>query len=139
MFRHCVMFKFKPETTDAQKAQILVEVGQGRREGERLDDIQYLVNRILRRHVPNAARIKVDCAHFRSIQEDQLRAEIQSVAERVKSTGKPFQMRPLNAYYRRMVHNILADESQISSHSPSGDDRLKRIMITSKKSPKSSS
>jgi len=22
MFRHCVMFKFKPETTDAQKAQI---------------------------------------------------------------------------------------------------------------------
>ncbi len=109
------------------------------REGERLDDIQYLVNRILRRHVPNAARIKVDCAHFRSIQEDQLRAEIQSVAERVKSTGKPFQMRPLNAYYRRMVHNILADESQISSHSPSGDDRLKRIMITSKKSPRSSS
>ncbi len=102
------------------------------KDGDRLDDLQYLVNRILRRHQPKAERIKVDCAHFRSIQEDQLKDEIRSIAERVKSTGKPFQMRPLNAYYRRMVHNILADDPQIVSHSPQGEDRLKRITISAK-------
>ncbi len=101
-------------------------------EGDRLDDLQYLVNRILRRHLPEAERIKVDCEHFRSIQEDHLQDEIHKIAERVKITGKPFQMRPLNAYYRRMIHNILASDPQITSHSPQGDDRLKRITISSK-------
>lgn len=108
------------------------------KEGDRLDDIQYLVNRIIRRHHPKAERIKVDCEHFRSIQEDQLREEIKGIAERVKTTGKPFQMRPLNAYYRRLVYNILVDDPQIVSHSPQGDDRLKRITISAKSAPGSS-
>jgi spoIIIJ-associated protein len=105
------------------------------KDGDRLDDLQYLVNRILRRHFPKAERVKVDCSHFRSIQEDHLNEEIRGVAERVKATGKSFQVRPLNAYYRRLVHNILADDPQISSHSPEGDDRLKRITISVKQSP----
>jgi spoIIIJ-associated protein len=105
------------------------------KDGDRLDDLQYLVNRILRRHFPTAERIKVDCSHFRSIQEDQLSEEVKGIAERVKATGKPFQMRPLNAYYRRMVHNILADNPEIVSHSPTGDDRLKRITISAKSAP----
>jgi spoIIIJ-associated protein len=102
-------------------------------DGDRLDDLQYLVNRILRRHQPKAERIKVDCAHFRSMQEDQLAEEVRGIAERVKATGKAFQMRPLNAYYRRLVHNSLIDDSEISSHSPQGEERLKRITISLKK------
>jgi spoIIIJ-associated protein len=102
-------------------------------DGDRLDDLQYLVNRILRRHQPKAERIKVDCAHFRSMQEDQLAEEVRGIAERVKATGKALQMRPLNAYYRRLVHNSLIDDSEISSHSPQGEERLKRITISLKK------
>ena len=109
------------------------------KDGERLDDFQYLVNRILRKHSPNAERIKVDCSHFRAIQEDHLTEEIKSIAERVKASGKPFAMRPLNAYYRRMVHNILAADPQIVSHSPAGDDRLKQILISPKTAPATSS
>ena len=102
------------------------------RDGERLDDLQYLVNRILRRHNLKAERIKVDCEHYRTIREDQMAAEIKDIAERVKATGNPYQMRPLNAYYRRMVHNILMDDPAIATHSPEGDDRLKRITISAK-------
>ena len=109
------------------------------KDGDRLDDLQYLVNRIVRRHYPKAERIRVDCEHFRSIQEDQLNEEVKALAERVKTSGKPFQMRPLNAYYRRLVHNILVDDPLISSHSPQGDDRLKRITISSKQAPGSPS
>ena len=101
-------------------------------DGDRLDDLQYLVNRILRRHFPKAERIKVDCEHFRSIQEDQLHEEVRSIAERVKTTRKAYQMRPLNAYYRRLVHNVLVDNPDVVSHSPDGDDRLKRITIAPK-------
>jgi spoIIIJ-associated protein len=109
------------------------------KDGDRLDDLQYLVNRIVRRHDPKAERIKVDCGHFRSIQEDQLNEEVRGIAERVKLTGKPFEMRPLNAYYRRLVHNILVADPQIASHSPQGDDRLKRITISAKPTPGSAS
>ena len=101
-------------------------------DGDRLDDLQYLVNRIIRRHHSDAERIKVDCGHFRAIQEDRMNEEIRGIAERVKATGKPFQVRPLNAYYRRLVHNILVADPQIISHSPQGDDRLKRITISLK-------
>ncbi len=102
------------------------------RDGERLDDIQYLVNRILRRQIPKAERFKVDCEHFRTIREDQMAQEIREIAGKVKSTGKPYQMRPLNAYYRRMVYNILVDDKEIECNSPEGDDRLKRITISAK-------
>jgi len=102
-------------------------------DGDRLDDLQYLVNRILRRHFPKAERVKVDCEHFRSIQEDRLTTEVRGIAERVKATGKTFKMRPLNAYYRRLVHNALIGNEDVISHSPDGEDRLKRVIIEPKK------
>jgi spoIIIJ-associated protein len=102
------------------------------RDGERLDDIQYLVNRILPRQFTKAERIKVDCGHFRSIREDKMAEEIRDIATRVKTTGKPYQMRPLNAYYRRMVYHILTGDPEIECHSPEGEDRLKRITISAK-------
>lgn len=105
------------------------------KDGDRLDDFQYLVNRILRRHIPKAERVKVDCEHFRSMQEDKLNIEVRGIAERVRATAKPFRMRPLNAYYRRLVYNALLNEPDIESHSPEGDDRLKRIVIQLKTPP----
>ena len=104
-------------------------------DGDRLDDFQYLVNRILRRHFPQADRVKVDCEHYRAIQEDKLSNEVRGIAERVKATGKTFKMRPLNAYYRRLVHNALLNHPDVVSHSPEGEDRLKRIVISPKSSP----
>lgn len=98
-------------------------------EGDRLDDLQYLVNRLLRKHYEEAPRIKVDCAHYRRMQEDQLRTEVLQLAEKVKGSGKPFQMRPLNAYYRRLVYQALLNHPEIEAHSPEGPSRLKRITL----------
>ena len=100
--------------------------------GDRLDDIQYLVNRILRRQMPDAGRVRVDCEHFRTMQEDQLQQEVRDLVELVKTQGKTYRMRPLNAYYRRLAYNVIAGEEGISAISPSGDDRLKRIAISPK-------
>lgn len=100
--------------------------------GDRLDDIQYLVNRILRRHMPEAGRVKVDCEHFRAMQEDQLQQEVRDLVELVKTQRKTYRMRPLNAYYRRLAYNVIAEEEGISASSPPGDDRLKRIAISPK-------
>lgn len=100
--------------------------------GDRLDDIQYLVNRILRRQMPDAVRVKVDCEHFRSMQEDQLQQEVRDLLELVKSQSKTFRMRPLNAYYRRLAYNVIAEDAEVTATSPPGDDRMKRIAISPK-------
>ncbi len=122
------------ETSDGPCLQILSSEANAilGRDGERLDDLQYLVNRILRRQFPQAERVKVDCEHFRTIREDEMAEEILEIAARVKETGKSHQLRPLNAYYRRIVHNLLVTDPLIETHSPNGDDRLKRITISAK-------
>jgi spoIIIJ-associated protein len=100
--------------------------------GDRLDDIQYLVNRILRRQMPDAERVKVDCEHFRTMQEDQLNQEIRDLIDLVKTQGKSYRVRPLNAYYRRLAYNVIAADEAVAASSPPGDDRLKRISISLK-------
>lgn len=122
------------ETSDGPSLQIFSSeketiIGNN---GDRLDDIQYLVNRILRRQSPDAERVKVDCEHFRSMQEDQLREEVRELVELVKSQRKTYRMRPLNAYYRRLAYNTISEDHAVAATSPSGDDRLKRISISPK-------
>ena len=99
------------------------------RHGERLDDIQYLVNRILQKHDEEAPRVKVDCDHFREQEEERLEEQARDLAEKAKESGKSMRMRPLNAYHRRIVHNALVDDEEVETTSPRGSDRLKRIEI----------
>ena len=100
------------------------------RNGDRLEDLQYLVNRILNKHFPDAPRVKVDCDNYRHEQEGKLVDKARELAQKVVESGKSTRTRPLNAYYRRIVHNALADSEGVSTASPSGHDRYKRIEIT---------
>lgn len=104
------------------------------KDGDRLDDIQYLVNRILSRQQKDAPRIKIDCEHYRAMREDEMTKEVHEIAQRVKESGQSHQMRPLNAYYRRLVHNALVDDHDIVTSSPKSSDKLKRITIAKKES-----
>ena len=49
----------------SQEAELLI----GRR-GDRLDDIQYLVNRILQLKDRSAPRVRIDVEHYRAMRED---------------------------------------------------------------------
>jgi len=102
--------------------------------GDRLDDLQYLVNRVLTKKDENATRVRVDCENYRSDQEERLTAEALEAAAEVRETGKPVNMRPLNAYHRRIVHNALVDIQDIATSSPKENSRMKRIMIQLKSS-----
>lgn len=99
------------------------------KEGERLDDIQYLVNRLLMEKDEHAPRIRVDINHFRSMSEDRLLEEAEGLAKRVIHTGRPCKMEPMNSYHRRIVHNHFKDHPQVKTWSPSDDARLKRVTI----------
>lgn len=98
--------------------------------GERLDDIQYLLNRIVQTQQRGAERIRVDVDHYREIQEQSLIEEAEHLAERVAHSGEPAKMPPLNSYHRRLIHNHFAQHPQIKTWSPSDSARLKRITFS---------
>lgn len=99
------------------------------RDGERLDDIQYLVNRLLLEKDESAPRVRVDINHFRSMSEDRLIEEAESLARRVISSGRPLKMEPMNSYHRRIVHNHFKDHPKVKTWSPTDDARIKRVTI----------
>lgn len=99
------------------------------RRGEVLDDIQYLVNRLVQAQDPDAPRVVVDVEHYRTMQEDELVDQVRRMAERVRITGKPIQLHPMNSYDRYIVHNLFKDDPEIATWSPSDDARVKRITI----------
>lgn len=99
-------------------------------EGDRLDDLQYLINRIAQEKWADALRIRVDCDSYRERAEAKLLRRARSRAERVLQTGKPLQMEKLNAYQRRLVHNELAKMPGIATASEETDSRFKRITIS---------
>ncbi len=99
-------------------------------DGDRLDDLQYLVNRIVQAEWEDAPRIRVDCDSYRERAEALLLRRARSRAERVQKTGKPLLMEPLNAYQRRLVHNALAEMEGIATESEQTESRFKRITIS---------
>jgi spoIIIJ-associated protein len=116
---------------DGLTLQIHTEDSQmliGRR-GATMEDIQYLVNRVLQRHIPNPPRIRVDIDHFRSMREDQMVEEAKELGERVRATGKPEILPPMNSYYRRIIHNVFVNDPQVQSVSLDGQARFKRIQL----------
>lgn len=98
-------------------------------EGDRLDDLQYLINRLVQAEWENAPRVRVDCDRYRERAEEKLLRRARARAERVLQTGKPLLMEKLNAYQRRLVHNALAQMPGITTTSEETDSRFKRITI----------
>lgn len=100
----------------------------GRRD-QTLDDIQFLLNRVLQAWDPAAQRVIVDVEHHRTMRDDALVAKVRHLAEAVKSTGRQIQTDALNSYDRYIVHNTFKDDPDVMTWSPSDDSKVKRITI----------
>lgn len=99
------------------------------RNGQTLEDIQYLLNRLLQSRDRHAPKVQVDVEHWRQMRDDLLAHKVQQLSEIVRKTGRPFQLEPMNAYERRIVHNAFKDDPEIATWSPPDDARIKRITL----------
>ena len=86
------------------------------RNGETLEAIQFLLNRLLQARDKNAEKVIVDCEHYRSMREDRIVQRVRELAERVRITGRSLQLEPMNSYQRRIVHNGLVHLSHLATH-----------------------
>ena len=108
------------------------------RDGETLDAIQFLLNRLAQGKDPEAPKWVVDCEMYRSMREDKIVHHVKQLAERVRLSGRPLQLEPMNSYERRIVHEAFKDDPEVATWSPSDSARIKQITLL-KRPPKESS
>ncbi|MCL4310234.1 MAG: protein jag [Actinomycetota bacterium] len=99
------------------------------RHGQTIDAIQYLANIAVFRGTPDRKRVVVDAEDYR-----ERRAEVlKSLAERGASevlSGKPqYELKPMSAAERRVIHMYLQDRKGIDTISE-GSDPFRRVIIT---------
>src|SRR6187399_2483529 len=105
------------------------------RDGETLEAIQFLLNRLVQSKDRDADKVIVDCEHYRSMREDKIVQRVRELAERVRISGRSLQLEPMNSYERRIVHNAFKDDPDVATWSPSDSARIKQITLL-KRQPK---
>jgi len=98
-------------------------------DGETMEQIQYLLNRLLFAEDKSAPRVQIDINHYRAMRRDALIAKVQKMSESVRATGIPVRLDAMNSYERRIVHNVFQDDPEIQCVSPNDDSRIKRMTL----------
>src|SRR5437868_2911077 len=97
------------------------------RDGEMLDAIQFLLNRLLQAKNKDTEKVIVDCEHYRSMREDRIVQRVRELAERARITGRSLQLERMRSYERRLVHNAFHDDPHVAPRSPSDSARVTPI------------
>jgi len=101
------------------------------RRAQMVQALQFLLNRIMRRYDKNAPRCIVDVENYRQRRSSEIEDKARAAANEVRETGRPVRMAPMNAFDRRTVHRLLADDEEVETESiSSGNSRLKSIVIS---------
>lgn len=99
------------------------------RDGRTLDDLQYLLNRMMDRGEEGASRVIVDVEGHRQKEQLDFLAAIRDRAEQVRRTGAPETLPPMNAYERWTIHQAFKDDPDLRTRSIQGDGRHKQVII----------
>ena len=118
-------------TTDGTRVNLEGEDGAAllMRRGEPLQALQHVVDTIFRGEMEKHGRLLVDCMGFRRDKDRELRQMARFLADKAKSSGVEQQIGPLNAYERRIVHLIVAEDPAVASESI-GDASMKTVIIS---------
>jgi spoIIIJ-associated protein len=88
------------------------------RHGQMIDALQYLANAIAHRTVgEERRRIVVDAAGYRARRATTLESIARRSAEQAAATGHPVELEPMSAVERRIVHESLKDDPEVSTAS----------------------
>lgn len=98
------------------------------REGQGLEALQLLVNRMVSRGDPNAVRYTVDAERYRQRQQDELRKMALDAAGLAVDSGHEVKLPPMGAADRRIVHQALKDNPKVRTESEETEDG-KRVVV----------
>jgi spoIIIJ-associated protein len=76
--------------------------------GEVLDALQELTRLAVTRETGDRSRLMLDIAGFRAAKRAAIEEQAREACETAKSTGEPVAMRPMSAFERKVVHDVVA-------------------------------
>ena len=93
---------------EASNAAILIG-----RHGRTLDALQYIVRKIVRKKTNTKVPTSFDVEGYRDRRKESLTQLALRLGEKVKKSGKPATISPMNAYDRRIIHIALKDDASV--------------------------
>jgi spoIIIJ-associated protein len=96
--------------------------------GRTLDALQYIVHRIVYKKQKTKVRVTIDVEGYRDRRKDALTQLALRLGEKVKRSGRPATISPMNAYDRRTIHVALKDHSGVRTQS-TGTGSLRKLVI----------
>jgi spoIIIJ-associated protein len=91
--------------------------------GETMRALQFTVSSALKSQNFQFARVNIDVADYKKQRADRLAKTAAEWVQQVQETGKPFEVRPMNAADRRIVHRVAAEAGLKSQSIGEGRDR----------------
>ncbi|MBI4497393.1 MAG: protein jag, partial [Chloroflexi bacterium] len=115
----------EPLAFDIQGEDLGVLIG---RRGQTLAALQYLVNLMASRVLPEKSFVVLDVEGYRRRRYDTLHALAQRMAERVRATGQSITLEPMPPAERRIVHVALHDHPDVTTQSI-GEGESRKVAI----------
>ncbi len=91
--------------------------------GETVRAIQFLVSTALKNKEFATTRVNVDVAEYKKQRAEHLAETAEEWVKKVKETGEPYELKPMNAADRRTIHKVAAEAGLASDSAGEGRDR----------------
>ena len=119
------------EITEEQALLNLDDVGSGLligRRGATLDALQELVRCAVQRQTERRSRVRVDVEGYRARHVEKLRERCREVIAQVRESGESIRLEPMDAYERKLMHDVVAKSGGVTSSSE-GAEPKRRVVI----------
>ena len=77
--------------------------------GDTMRSLQFVVSSALKNGGYEVTRVNVDIADYKKARADRLAQQAEEWIKKVQETGKPMELKPMNAADRRIVHKVAGD------------------------------
>ena len=96
--------------------------------GQTLDSLQYLTSLVVNKGQKNYARVKLDTEDYRRRRKDTLENLAKNIASKVKRSGSPVSLEPMNPYERRIIHSALQANAAVETYSE-GNEPYRHVVV----------
>ena len=96
--------------------------------GETLDALQELTRLAVQQQTGVRSRLMLDVSGHRQARRTELAKLAADTAGRVRESGEPVRLSPMNPFERKVVHDAVASEDGVMSESE-GDEPNRRVVI----------
>lgn len=96
-------------------------------EGEVLDALQDLARLAVQSETGEMSRLMLDIADFRAGRKERLAESARAVIAQVKESGERQAMEPMNAFERKVVHDVVLEAGLVSESE--GEDPHRHVVV----------